>query len=110
MDFSYVIFTLILIGVGLIDYNEKRKLEDSYKDKIEKIHEEHSRNWSSQYESYCEEKENLKIKIVAATFDCSIESAKVRYYLLRKNYLDTDFIFAESNKERIEIYNKLIHK
>lgn len=78
-----------------------------------KIDEERSRNkkeWQKQYDSYLTEQEKLRTYVISATFNCSLEEAKEKYTILKKTYTDNDFIFAESNELRKEIYLKALEE
>lgn len=101
------VFVVLVLLFCLISHREQ-KIRNEYEDRIKELRKEHSALWERDYNVERKEKENLKIGIVAAAFDCSINEAKEKYSLLRDTHTDAEFFVAKSNKERNDIYNKAL--
>lgn len=108
MYIPYFLIAIVIIAAAMISNRAKEKMESEHREQINRLRQEASDNWSKNYESYCKQKEELTIQIVAATFDCSIKEAKIKHKILCHTYFETEFLCADSNSERRKIYNQAI--
>lgn len=103
-----IVLTLIII---LIIALWEKRIEKERQKLIIKHNEEMQRwreDWDKQYKNYLKSENKLKIMIVSVVFNCPILEATKKFNVLKQTCFDTEFIFAESNEERIHIYNSAI--
>lgn len=101
-----ILITIIAIYCERVKEKELNNLQRAFD-------EERTRNKKDsqkQYELYLAGQEKLSTAVVSATFNCSLEEAKEKYAILKKTYTNNDFIFAESNELRKEIYLKALEE
>lgn len=105
-----IIIIVVIIALTLLWENSREKERDRLQSEYETERTRSKEEWALQYERYLKGQEKLSIAVVSAAFDCSVDEAKEKFIILKNTYNDTNFIFANSNEERIKIYEEALVK
>lgn len=100
---------LIVFYVWLLHHDQK--IEDNYNSIIDSCKAECEQSYQNamhQYKTYEEDKEKLKLYVICASFDCSLQRAKKIYNTLHRMDRIDEFIEAESNEHRAAIYEEAL--
>ena len=102
---------LIVFYVWLLHHDQK--IEDNYNSIINSCKAECEQSYQNamhQYKTYEEDKEKLKLYVICASFDCSLQRAKKIYNTLHRMGRIDEFIEAESNEHRSAIYEEALEE
>lgn len=110
---NIIIFCIIAVGVifstWLVHHDEKIRNEcHVVTDNIKKESDESYQRYLQEYNRFEAEKEELKLYVICATFDCSLQRAKKIYNTLYCMHKIDEFIEAESNEHRAAIYEEAL--
>ena len=103
-----IVITIIVIVLTIFWESSREKERDKLQAKYENERMRSKEEWKHQYELYIKEQDKLKTIVVATVFDCSIDEAKEKYCILKQTYNDSNFLYADSNRERKEIYDQAL--